>query len=60
MKWWEVVSGCDGYYTPRRFRTEEQAEAYASSVEEECEDAHVSEGPYEVDTEARGFFEDNQ
>ena len=58
MKWWEVVSGCDGYYTPRRFRTEEEAKAYVAEVEEHSEDVHVSEGPYIVDTEADGFFQE--
>lgn len=35
MKWFEVVTGCDGYYTPNRFRTEQEAENYADRIEEE-------------------------
>lgn len=56
MKWFEVVTGCDGYYTPNRFRTEQEAEDYADSVEDECGDTVVSEGPYEVDTESKNFW----
>lgn len=56
MKWWEVVTGCDGYYSPKRFRTEEEAEDYANEIEEFMEDIHVSEGPYKVNTEDTSFF----
>lgn len=56
MKWWEVTTGCDGYYTPSRFKTEEEAQAYADFIFNECEDTHVSEGPYEVDTDSEGFW----
>lgn len=58
MKWFEVVTECDGYATPQRFRTEQEAEAYAVRIEEECEDVRVSEGPYEVDTESDHLGED--
>lgn len=27
MKWFELVTGCDGYYTPNRFKTEEAAKS---------------------------------
>lgn len=56
MKWFEVVTGCDGYYTPNRFKTEKEAEAYADRIEEEGGDTVVSEGPYEVDTESKFFW----
>lgn len=56
MKWFEVVTGCDGYYTPNRFKTEQEAESYADRIEEEGGDIHVSEGPYEVDTESKNFW----
>jgi len=56
MKWWEVVTGCDGYYTPNRFKTEQEASSFVDRIEEECEDLHVSEGPYEVDTNSTDFW----
>lgn len=56
MKWFEVTTGCDGYYTPRRFKTEKEAEVYADRIEEEGGDTVVSEGPYEVDTESKFFW----
>lgn len=56
MRWWEVVSGCDGYYTPRRFQTEEQADTYVEYIQIHSEDIHVSEGPYEVNTEDKHFY----
>lgn len=57
MKWFEVVSGCDGYYSPSRFRTMQEAEAYVSQVEESDDDLIISQGPYEVDTDdALNFF----
>lgn len=58
MKWFEVVSGTDGYYTPCRFRTIEEANTYVQNVEEELDDLHVSVGPYEVDTDAPNFFDE--
>ena len=60
MKWWEVTTGCDGYYTPNRFKTEQAAQAYADMIEEEHGDVHVSEGPYEVDTDSIYFWSDDQ
>lgn len=56
MKWFEVVTGCDGYYTPSRFKTEQEAEEFADRIEEEGGDTAVSEGPYEVDTESKNFW----
>lgn len=56
MKWWEVVAGCDGYYTPNRFKTEQEAEDYVEQVCQEQGDLHVSEGPYEVDTDSPWFW----
>lgn len=56
MKWFEVVTGCDGYYTPNRFKTEKEAEEYADRIEEEGGDTVVSEGPYEVNTESKNFW----
>lgn len=56
MKWFEVVSGCDGYYTPKRFRTEQEADDYVEEVDREHDDLHVSEGPYEVNTDDSGFW----
>lgn len=60
MKWYEVVSGSDGYYTPKRFKTEEAAEAYIEAVEAECGDTHVSEEPYLVDTNDNDFWSDEE
>jgi len=60
MKWWEVTTGCDGYYTPNRFKTEQAAQAYADMIEEEGGDVHVSEGPYEVDTDSIYFWSDDK
>lgn len=56
MKWFEVVTGCDGYYTPNRFHTEQEAQDYAELIEKENGEVHVSEGPYEVDTESKFFW----
>lgn len=56
MKWFEVVTGCDGYYTPNRFKTKRQAEKFAKYIEEDGGDVVVSEGPYEVDTESKEFW----
>lgn len=56
MKWWEVVTECDGYATPDRFRTEEEAQAHADKVEQDDGDLRVSEGPYEVDSESKNFW----
>jgi len=56
MKWFEVVIGCDGYYTPNRFKTEKEALEFSERCENEREDVHVSEGPYEVDTESKNFW----
>lgn len=60
MKWFEVLTGCDGYCTPNRFKTEEAAQAYADEVESEGSDVHVSEGPYEVDTDSVFFWSNYQ
>lgn len=59
MKWFEVVTGCDGYYTPHRFRTRDAAQAYDDEIEAESF-VHVSEGPYEVDTESVNFWSDEE
>lgn len=56
MKWWEVTTGCDGYYTPNRFKTKEEAQRFADRIEAESEEVHVSEGPYEVDTDSESFW----
>lgn len=56
MKWFEVVTGCDGYYTPSRFRTEQEAQVFADEIEEMNGEVHLSEGPYEVDTESKNFW----
>lgn len=56
MKWWEVVTGCDGYYTPNRFKTEEEAQRLADRIEAESGEVHVSEGPYKVDTDSKTFW----
>lgn len=59
MKWYEVVTGCDGYYTPKRFKTKQEAQEFANEIEEFGGDVHVSEGPYLVNTESV-FFWSNQ
>ncbi|MNR62481.1 hypothetical protein D3C85_1845180 [compost metagenome] len=56
MKWFEVVVGCDGYYTPNRFRTKQEAQDFADLIEKENGEVYVSEGPYEVDTESKFFW----
>lgn len=58
MKWYEVVTGCDGYYTPNRFRTEGEATKFVEYFEDPSYDGdyHISEGPYEVDTDDEFFF----
>lgn len=56
MKWWEVTTGCDGYYTPNRFRTEQEATEFADRIEEMNGEVYVSEGPYEVDTDSIWFW----
>lgn len=56
MKWYEVVTGCDGYYTPNRFKTEKAAEDFANKIEELNGEVIVSEGPYEVDTDSVLFW----
>lgn len=56
MKWFEVTTGCDGYYTPNRFKTEKEAQDFADEIEEMHGEVHVSEGPYEVDTESKNFW----
>lgn len=56
MKWFEVVTGCDGCYTPKRFKTEEEAESFVNMIEETSEHLDVSEGPYLVDTNDINFW----
>lgn len=56
MKWFEVISGCDGYYSPSRFKTEKEAQEYVDRCYEDCDDIHVSEGPYEVSTDSEFFW----
>ncbi len=61
MKWFEVVTGCEGYYTPQRFKTEKEANKFVERLEEDYEtDLHVSEGPYEVDTESDNFWSEEE
>lgn len=56
MKWFEVVTGCDGYYSPNRFRTFQEAEKFSEKIEKMNGEVHVSEGPYEVDTDSIWFW----
>lgn len=56
MIYWEVVTESDGYASPDRFRTLEEAEAHAEKIEADDGDLRVSEGPYEVDTDSPNFW----
>lgn len=58
MKWWEVSEDLgDGSRATRRFRTEEEAVAYATDPEREdyCMDGDGN-GVREVDTDSRWFW----
>lgn len=56
MIYWEVVTEADGYASPDRFRTEEEATAHADKIEAACGDLRVAEGPYKVDTDSPNFW----
>jgi hypothetical protein len=57
MKWFEVVTGCDGYASPERFKTEKEASDYIEKLEQEDgDDLYVFGGPYLVDTESNEFW----
>lgn len=56
MIYWEVITECDGYGCVERFRTEEEAEAFADDIEEQSDYVRVADGPTQVDTDSSKFF----